>query len=123
MPDNSVTEHPHDISEADESRSLDVSDYVQLLENADFVDPEQRREELESEVPDIEDDDLLEQEPLAMPDELFTANNRLTVMQKCSQLQLIIYFPAVKVNREMEIVMRTNRSIAMARSQLRKVFC
>ena len=95
---------------------------MQLLENADFVDPEQRREELESEVPDIEDDDLLEQEPLAMPDELFTANNRLTVMQKCSQLQLIIYFPAVKVNREMEIVMRTNRSIATAHSQLRKVF-
>lgn len=75
VPDTSVNEPPHDISEADESRSLDVSDYVQLLENPEIVDPEQRREELESEVPEIEDDDTLEQESMAMPDELFTANN------------------------------------------------
>ena len=58
----------------DESKSLDVSDCVQLLENPDFVDPEKRREELETEVPETEDDDILEQEPMAMPDELFTGN-------------------------------------------------
>ena len=75
VPDTSVTEHPQDISEAYESRFLDVSDYVQLLENPDFIDPEQRREESESEVPEIEDDDTLGQEPMAMPNELFTANN------------------------------------------------
>ena len=50
VPDTSVTEHSHDISELDESRSLDVSDYVQLLKNPNFVDPQQRREELETEV-------------------------------------------------------------------------
>ena len=75
VPDTPVTEHTHDISEADESRSLDISDYVQLLESPDFVNPEQRREELETDVPEIEDDDILEQEPMAMPDELFTAND------------------------------------------------
>ena len=48
VPGTSVTEHTQDISKVDESRSLDVSDYVQLLENPDFVDPEQRREELET---------------------------------------------------------------------------
>lgn len=48
---------------------------LQLLENPDFVDPEQRREELETEVPEIEDDDILELDPMAMPDELFTAND------------------------------------------------
>ena len=75
VPDTSVTEreHTHDISEADKSRSLDVSDYVQLLENP--VNPEQRREGLETKVPEIEDDYILEKELLAMPDELFTANN------------------------------------------------
>ena len=75
VPDTSVTEHSHDISELDESRSLDVSDYVQLLENPNFVDPQQRREELETEVSEIEDDDILEQEPMAMPDELFSTND------------------------------------------------
>lgn len=73
--DTSVTEHSHDISEVDESRSLDVSDYVQLLESPDFVDPQQRREELVTEVPEIEDDDILEQEHMAMPDELFSTND------------------------------------------------
>ena len=75
VPDTPVTEHTHDISEADESRSLDISDYVQLLESPDFVNPEQRREELETDVPEIEDDNILEQEPMAIPDELFTAND------------------------------------------------
>lgn len=75
VPDTSVTEHTYDVSEVDVSRSFDVSDYVQLSENPDFVDPEQRREELETEVPEIEDGDILEQEPMAMPDELFTAND------------------------------------------------
>ena len=75
VPDTSVTEDTQDISKVDESRSLDVSDYVQLLENPDFVDPEQRREELETEVPEIEDDDILEQEAMAMNDELFTADD------------------------------------------------
>lgn len=73
--DTSVTEHSHDISEVDESRSLDVSDYVQLLKSPDFVDPQQRREELVTEVPEIEDDDILEQEHMAMPDELFSTND------------------------------------------------
>jgi len=45
VPETSVTERTHGISEADESRSLDDSDYVQLLENPDFFDPEQRRDE------------------------------------------------------------------------------
>ena len=48
---------------------------MSVLENPDFVNPEQGREELEFVVPEIEDDDILEQEPVAMPDELFTANN------------------------------------------------
>ena len=113
MPDTTVTEHTHDISEVDESRSLDVSDYVQLLENPDFVGPEQRREELETEVPEIEDDDILEQEPMAMPDELFTANDT-DICAEMFQLQLIIYFLTV---------MRINRAIAMPCSQLWKIFC
>ena len=75
VPDTSVTEHSHDTSEVDESRFLDVSDYVQLLENPNFVHPQQRREELETEVSEIEDDDILEQEPMALPDELFSTND------------------------------------------------
>lgn len=75
VPDISVTEHSHDTSEVDESRFLDVSDYVQLLENPNFVHPQQRREELETEVSEIEDDDILEQEPMALPDELFSTND------------------------------------------------
>ena len=59
----------------DESRSLDVSDYVQLLENPNFVDLQQRREGLETEISEIEDDDILEQEPMTLPDELFSTNN------------------------------------------------
>ena len=75
VPDTSVAEHSHDISEMDESRPLDVSDYVQLLENPNFVDPQQRRKELETEVSEMEDDDILEQEPMALPDEPFSTNN------------------------------------------------
>ena len=75
VPDTSVAEPSHDISELDESRSLDVSYYVKLLENPNFLDPQQRREELETEVSEIEDDDIPEQEPMALTDELFSTNN------------------------------------------------
>ena len=55
-----------------ERESLDVYDYIQLIEQSEFADPELRREEIETEVREIEDDVSGEQDPVTSPDELFS---------------------------------------------------
>ena len=51
--------------------SMDVCEYIQLLERLKlFADPEQKRKEEENEPPEIEDDGNLEEDPVALP-ELF----------------------------------------------------
>lgn len=54
---------------------IDVGDYIKLLENAEFVDPEKRKVELENAFSEIEgDNDGLEVDSMTLPEELFTAN-------------------------------------------------
>jgi len=52
-----------------EARSIDVCDYIQLLERPElFADPEQRRREVENEVSEIQGDGNLEEDPVTLPD-------------------------------------------------------
>lgn len=56
-------------SEEYEARSIDVCDYIQLLEHPElFADPEQRRREVENEVSEIQGDGNLEEDPVTLPD-------------------------------------------------------
>ena len=67
LPNESLDSEGH---EGHESRSSDVCDYVQMLECPElFADPEQTRKELETEFPEMQDDDNLE-DPVTLP-ELF----------------------------------------------------
>ena len=73
--DTSVTELTFNSPEKSQPRSLDICDYLQLLDQPKFASAERRRQEMETELPENEEEGRLQQDPVIWPDELFSSVN------------------------------------------------